>query len=412
MKNNLYPGLIKKFGTPLFVLNEEKLISQFGKITASFKKYYKDTIVAYSFKTNYVPYICKVLYANGAYAEVIPGFEFALAKKLKIPGAKIIVNGPYKPEGELNEIINYDCRINVDNKTELLIINKLAGKLHKNIGIGIRLNAIVGEELWDKFGFNIESNEAYNIAEMIKNELKNIHLSGVHMHIGTNIIHPIEYEKAVFKVIKFIKEIIDDFNINLDYIDIGGGFPSTGAHSKEYKRSEWIVPKIEEYAKLICTPLSKLSTSIHHKPLLILEPGRYIVDDAVSLLAKVIAIKNTSNKNIVFLDAGVNIIPDALFREHHINTFKKTGEKEEYLISGPLCMQSDILIDKIKLPKLSVGDVVEIQGMGAYTISNASEFIRYKPALVAIHNGESRCIRRKETLADIIKTDSKIIFKK
>lgn len=156
--------LIEKFGSPLFVLDKTKLTYQFNRMGAGFRTIYPKTSIAYSYKTNYLPYVCKALDKLGCQSEIIPGFEFDLAKRLGIAGDKIIVNGPFKPKEELVQLMDYGCKINVDNLEEMKTINDIAVKSNKIFGIGIRVNVEIGNFPWRKFGFNIENNEAFDAA--------------------------------------------------------------------------------------------------------------------------------------------------------------------------------------------------------------------------------------------------------
>ncbi len=398
--------IVKKFGSPLFVLDKEMLISKFKELYNAFNKLYP-TVIAYSYKTNYLPYLCNILHKQGAYAEIIPGFEFNIAKELGIKGEEIIVNGPYKPKEELREILEHGCKINIDNLDELNAVSEIANELDVVVNIGIRINTKVGELPWSKFGFNLESGEALNAIKIIQN-LNNVKLVGLHFHIGTNINNTKLYSNAINNLIRFYEKIKS--KIDIEYIDVGGGFASSGVAPLNIEHKNWIVPTSQEYAKAICDPIKKYFKK--ERPLLILEPGRFLVDEVIYLLTKVIAVKNIFGIRSVFVDAGVNILPSSYYRKHLIepiagNNFGNTLTD----VYGPLCMQVDLLESGIPLPKIDVGDILKIRTCGAYELSHSMQFIRPRPAVVCLDGENTILIRRKENFSDITITDNWDVIK-
>ncbi len=297
------------------------------------------------------------------------------------------------------------CIINVDNLEELEKINYIAKKQEKTVDIGIRINAKIGKLPWYRFGFNVENNEAFNATKAIKYKFKNVNLKGVHIHIGTNITQPDLYRKSVLIVLDLIKKIRDELGIKIDYIDMGGGYPTRDACPADHDMKDWNVPDIEEYAEAICGPLNEFYKD-DEKPRLILEPGRYLVDEAVSLAASVIAVKSIREIRSIFVDAGVNILPSAYYRKHKIETFTDRSEKELTDIYGPLCMNVDLLEAGVVLPKVKEKDILLIRNAGAYDLSHSMQFSRLRPAVVSIReDGKIVLARRKETIEDIIRLD-------
>jgi len=399
---------LEKYGSPLFIVDESKIIYQYQQIKQKFTKLYPNTEIAYAYKANYLLEICNLINRQGGLAEVISGFEYQIAKLLGIKGNKIIVNGPYKPIEELKSMIKEGCIINADNFDELKKINELGKKQNRIINVGIRINAKIGKLPWSKFGFNVESKDAFNIAKIIKTKFTNLNLNGIHMHIGTNLTNVNLYKESISVILKFIEELKNKLGIKINYIDLGGGF-ATESCPAEYNFKEWNVPDIEEYAKAICEPLNNFFENENDKPTLILEPGRYLVDKAVSLATSVITVKSIFGINSVFVDAGVNILPSAFYRKHKMKALTDNYKKELTDVYGPLCMNADLLESGIKLPKLGVGDILIIQNAGAYELSQSMQFTRPRPAVIGIkENGKISLLRRKETAEDIIKLD---IFK-
>jgi len=398
-----YKGMLEKYGSPLFVLEEFRLIENIQNIKETFSKDYEKFQLGYSFKTNYLRRVCEIMKEQGVSAEVIPGFEYELAKKLGFDGNQIIVNGPYKPSEELILHINDGAIINVDNLDELKKIAKIAASLNKKVDIGLRVNVTVGEQPWSKFGFNIGSGELDEGLEFAKSN-ENVELTGIHIHIGTNIPTPENYKKAVLNVLILIKELEKD-EITIRYIDMGGGFPSKGATPINKTVEEWrSVPPIRDFAEAITGPLNRYYAN-KEKPLLIVEPGRFLIDDAMFILSTVFSTKYIKGIYSAFIDAGVNILPSAYYRKHEIIT---SSEDEEVLtdLYGPLCMQVDLIEAGIYIPRIGCDDIVKISNTGAYEMSQSMQFIRQRPATVSIDvGGEVKLCRRKETFEDITALD-------
>ena len=191
--------LIEKFGSPLFLLDESLFIKRINEVKNIFTKNYGNFKLAYSFKTNYLKRVCKLALRENVLAEVISGFEYDIAKSISYNGKQIIVNGPYKPFNELTKYVQDSCIVNVDNKEELANLSKIAKDLNKTINIGIRVNLKVGELPWSKFGFSLENGEALSVIKEIINEHHSLKLKGLHLHIGTNILNPDYYKKAVLR---------------------------------------------------------------------------------------------------------------------------------------------------------------------------------------------------------------------
>ncbi|MCK4730547.1 MAG: alanine racemase [Candidatus Aenigmarchaeota archaeon] len=397
--------LLEKYGSPLFIVDESKIIYQYQQIKQKFTKFYPNTEIAYAYKANYLLEICNLINRQDGLAEVISGFEYQIVKLLGIKGNKIIVNGPYKPTEELNSIIEEGCIINADNINEFEKINEIAEKQNMIVNVGIRINAKIGKLPWSKFGFNVESKEAFNVTQIIKNKFTNLNLNGIHIHIGTNLTNVNLYKESISIILNFIEELKNKLGIKINYIDLGGGF-ATEACPAECDFKEWKVPDIEEYAKAICEPLNRFFENETDKPTLILEPGRYLVDGAISLATSVITVKSISGIRSVFVDAGVNILPSAFYRKHKIEALTDNIEKELTDVYGPLCMNVDLLESGIMLPKVGVGDILIIQNAGAYELSQSMQFTRLRPAVIGIkENGKISLLRRKETIEDIIRLD-------
>jgi len=400
-------NLLKKYGSPLFVVSADSIKSNLETFKSAFTDKYPKVAVAYSYKVNYLPGILDLIHKQNAWAEVASGFEYDIARKLNVPGELIVFNGPHKTKEELEKAIDERAIINVDHFDEIHQLEEIASTLGKPVDIGIRLNMEVGiNQLPDRFGFNFDSGEATRVVtRCYKKGLLNI--TGLHVHLtsyivekeseqnipakGIKLIWPKDHEayrKAAQKMVCFANEIKEKFGINIKYIDMGGGFPTV----------DGISPYVDAIVGSILQGFHK-----NDLPLLILEPGRAIVSDAVDLITTVVAVKEFPNgQKAAVIDAGINLLPTSYWKYQEIVCCNKSDTKlHETIVYGPLCLQTDI-VSKTKLPELSAGDRLLVKNVGAYNIPQSSTFIYPQPAVLLMDDGKARIIRRAETLEDIL----------
>ncbi len=400
-------NLIEKFGSPLFVFSEKKLRQKFREIKNAFTLRYPNVEFSWSYKTNYLDAICAILHSEGETAEVVSEFEYEKARRLGIEGNQIIYNGPYKPFEFLKKAIQEGARINIDHFDEINDLEKIADELGGKIKAGIRLNMDTGiYPQWGRFGFNLENGQAWRAVKRIVSGGK-IEINGLHCHIGTFILEPKAYEIEMKKLIDFAYKIEDEFGFKIEYLDIGGGFPSRNRLRGIYLPPDVAVPSIDEFAERICDALlSNLRAGDY--PKLIIESGRAIVDEAGYLITTVHAIKRLPDgKRAYILDAGVNILFTAFWYHFNIEIDREVnGPCEPCVLYGPLCMNIDVVEEGAFLPPIPRGTRLIISPVGAYNITQWMQFIRYRPAVVLIgENKEVDLIREAENLDDIIRRE-------
>jgi len=306
--------LLNEYGSPLFLLSEKILRNKYNEFKDAFTEEGIETIIGYSYKTNYLPALCSILKEEGAWAEVVADMEYKLARSLNVPGSKIIFNGCYKTEAELNKAVSEDALINIDSFNELELLDRVAENLGKKARTGIRVNFMMGNMPWTKFGFNYESGEAKEAIEKISKK-KNINFEAIHNHSGTFNVNPKMYSKST-RIIIELAEYAKKLGLNTKIIDVGGGFPSSNKLKPQYDipgGSKYNETTLQQFSSAIMRHLKKAKHLFNNgKPILILEPGRAIVDEAMQLISKVVSKKKDANGNqSVVMDAGVNILPTA-----------------------------------------------------------------------------------------------------
>jgi diaminopimelate decarboxylase len=394
--------LLTEYGSPLYVVSEASLRQGYRGMFGVFSKRYEKVVIAYSYKTNYLSGICAVLHQEGAWAEVVSGFEYEMAKRLGIPGEKIIFNGPYKKPAELNRAFSEGAAVNLDSCDEFGIAEQAAETLGREARVGVRVNMQLNHPAWDKFGFSLENGKAYEICRRISRH-KYLKLAGLHCHVGTYVIDLGIYRRVIDNLASLAVRIRETLKTEISYLDIGGGFPSVNTLHTQLMPGETISPTPDQYADVICDIMSERAGEFSNPPLLILEPGRSIVDESMVLLSKVIAVKERENKRrFAIIDAGVNLLPSAYYYKHDISSNREpSGATESIDIFGPLCMQIDVIRRDAALPCLQTGDILTIKNVGAYNFSQSMPFIFARPAVIMVSNKGIDVLRRAETYDDL-----------
>ncbi len=395
--------LVEKFGSPLFVFSERRLREKFRNFKRAFETRYPNVEFTWSYRTNYLKAICAILHQEGETAEVVSEFEYEKARRLGIPGDRIIFNGPYKPLPALERAILEGARINVDTFEELADIEEIAKKLGQKVKVGIRINMDTGiKPQWSRFGFNLESGQAEDAVKRIASS-QWLELNGLHCHMGTFILEPKAYEIEVKKMVEFAYLVEDNYGYKIEYLDIGGGLPSKNRLKGIYLPPEVAVPDVEEYAERITTALLE-NLRPGDFPKLVIEAGRAIVDEAGFLITTVYATKRLPNGYRGYvLDAGVNILFTAFWYNFKVEVDRPLrGAPEPSILYGPLCMNIDVINDLEYLPPLPRGTRLILSPVGAYNTTQWMQFIRYRPNVVLIDlEGKVHLIREAEDIEDI-----------
>jgi diaminopimelate decarboxylase len=401
--------LIREYGTPLFVISEKQVRQKYNRLRKAFSRYPK-CLIAYSYKTNYLPAVCDILHQEGAGAEVVSAFELLLAKKLGVPSSKIIFNGPGKSDKEIEMIIDDDIAlVNADSIEELERIDQIAKAKGKIVDVGIRVKPDVPEFfVWPKFGMDIATGQAFK-AYQKASELKNLNVVGMHAHIGTQICSTRPYTESIRQMANLMSKVSTELGIEFEFFDIGGGFGVPGFTPLYPTEEKMESPAtIEQFGESIVeTFLSCIADYNLSEPTLVLEPGRIIITDPALILTMVEGTKviGKSTKTVM-VDAGVNLIMFAPYYYHRIVPVVIAKRvKEAVDVYGPLCMQMDVLGVNRELPKSKRGDFLAIMDAGAYSISLSQQFIRPRPPVVLVNGGRKRLVRRGERFEDIFMCD-------
>lgn len=397
-------GLIKEFGSPLFVISEETLRATYKRAVRAFNTRYPKVQFAWSYKTNYIDAVCRVFHQEGSWAEVVSGFEYDKALRNGVDGKKIIFNGPDKTREQLEKAIANDSLIHIDHLDELYTIIDIVGETGRKPRVAIRVNMDAGiYPIWDRFGFNYENGQAWDAINKIISSGK-MTLTGLHTHIGTFILTPNAYAVAATKLADLAVETQRKFNQTIKYIDLGGGFASKNTLKGSYLPGNDVNPSFDDYAEAISSALLNSQLDASSLPLLILESGRALIDEAGYLIGSVIANKRLSGgKRSTIINTGVNILFTAFWYDHKITPAQPFSlYREDTVLFGPLCMNIDVVRENINLPMLNKGDDYVIHHVGAYNMTQWMQFITLRPRVVLIDTtGEVHVIRDQETMQSV-----------
>ncbi len=401
--------LLSEYGSPLFIISEKTIRKTFAEAKRSFETRYPKVQFAWSYKTNYLNAVCNVFHSEGSWAEVVSRFEYDKAIENGIEGNKIIFNGPEKTEEDLDVAVENGSLIHIDHFDELYMLIDIASRHKKRPKVAIRVNMDTGVyPMWDRFGFNFENGEAWEAINRIMMSNK-LDLVGLHTHIGTFMMTASAYAIAASKLAELGVSIKKKYNQNLNYIDMGGGFASKNTLKGSYLLGIDTSPTFDDYAEAITTSLINSQLDPEHMPMLILETGRALIDDAGSLAGTVIANKKLSDgRHATIADFGVNLLFTSFWYEHKITPSQEfTQHSETTSLYGPLCMNIDQIRESIYLPALKKGDNLVVSRIGAYNMTQWMQFITLRPKIVMIDiKGNVHIIRRNETNNDIVNLES------
>jgi diaminopimelate decarboxylase len=404
IENLAVNDLIRQFGSPLFVISEKKIRKIYKQARLAFETRYPRVQFAWSYKTNYLSAVCNVYHQEGSWAEVVSGFEYDKAINNGVEGSKIIFNGPDKTEDDLRKAITNQSLIHIDHLEELYMLQEIALATHQRPKVAIRVNMDTGVyPMWDRFGFNYENGQAWDALNKIMYS-GNMDLMGLHTHIGTFMLSPSAYAVAASKLAQLARMVQQKYDHEIKYIDMGGGFASRNTLKGAYLPGQDTNPHFDDFAEAISSALINSDYRPKTPPLLILETGRALIDDAAWLLGTVIANKRLSDgKRTTIVDFGVNVLFTSFWYEHRISPAQPfTAYTEDTVVYGPLCMNIDVIRENVSMPLLNKGDQVVVHSVGAYNMTQWMQFITLRPKVIMIDTeGRPHVIRQNEVLENL-----------
>ncbi|MGC2160573.1 MAG: diaminopimelate decarboxylase [Silvibacterium sp.] len=400
-------ALARKYGTPLYIYSADHIRYRLGLFTQAFAG--QKHLVCYAVKANSALAILKLLDREGAGFDIVSGGELERILAVnKAATARAVFSGVGKTAPEIDLALRSGILLfNVESEGELDLLTQRAAKLRKPARIALRVNPDVFAETHPyistglrehKFGIDIHRARA-----VYRNAAKSkwIEPAGVSVHIGSQIRTADPFGAATTRVAALIQQLRGD-GLPIRFLDAGGGLGIEYHLDLPFHPEE----KVQQYAAALKKAISPLDNIQ-----LLLEPGRFLVAQAGALLARVLYVKKNGKKNFIILDAAMNdLIRPALYQAHHEIvpvTPRKGARKFTADIVGPVCETGDFFARDREISIVKPGNLVAILDAGAYGQSLASNYnSRPRPAEVLVQGKRARLIRRRETISNLLATET------
>ena len=409
--------IAREFGTPCYVYSSRTIREHFEKLQAAFAPAAAGDaapLLCYSVKANSNLTILNLMREMGSGFDVVSGGELYRALKVGADPKKIVFAGVGKTEAEIRQALEQDILLfNVESEGELEVLDRVAGSLKKTARAALRINPDVDPETHtyistgrgeDKFGIDLR--RAHLILER-HGDFRNVRISGLHCHIGSQITKPAPYIKTLERIEKFLASA-KTTGAPIEWLDIGGGF------------GIWYREKTAKSAAEIGEALIPILNRIGLK--LILEPGRFIVGNAGILLTRVLYVKESGNKRFLVCDAGMtDLIRPTLYDAWHRvwparmgnghngevpSEENYEGELEPTDIVGPICESGDFFAKDRRLPRAQAGDLLAVYSAGAYGYAMASNYNSHtRPCEVIVSGKKALLATERETFEDLVRRE-------
>ncbi|WP_103327218.1 diaminopimelate decarboxylase [Bacteroidetes bacterium endosymbiont of Geopemphigus sp.] len=395
-------GVAKKYGTPLYVYEAEKMIDQYDKMIQAFSSVRKLSI-HYACKANTNLNILKLFKEKGSGLDTVSIQEVELGLLAGFKPEDII----YTPNGvsstEIKKVKELGVRIHIDN---LSVLEHFGQDFSSSYPIGIRINPhIVGGgnekisvgHIDSKFG--ISYYQLAHIKRII--EITGLRVEGLHMHTGSDILDVEVFLKGADILFQAAREFQD-----LEYIDFGSGF------KVPYKEGD-VQTDIYELGKLLGKKFKNFCNEYGKELCLVFEPGKFLVSQSGYFLANVNAVKQTTSSVFACVDSGFNHLIRPMFYNayHHIeNLSNPSGRLRLYNVVGYIC-ESDTFGLNRQINEIHEEDVLCFRNAGAYCFCMSSNYnSRYRPAEVMLYKGQDHLIRKRETFQDLLRNTVEMAF--
>lgn len=401
--------LAEKYGTPLWVYSQAKLIHEFTAIRDAFAEV--DPVICYSVKANSNLSLLKLLNEQGSSFDVVSGGELFRVREAGADPTRVVFAGVGKTDAEISEaLISNILMFNVESEAELKAISRVAAGMNRVAPVALRLNPDIDGKTHaktttgkkgNKFGMDIERHN-----ELAAQVLADPHLElrGIHLHIGSPINTTDPYRQSAQKALDVVLELRRQGH-QTNWINLGGGF------GLNYRGQE--AATAQDYAAAIVPFVKQAGCR------LALEPGRSICGNAGVLISRVIYTKREGGKLFVIQDAAMNdLVRPAMYDSFHriwpvSPTIPAPKDFEAELpgcepadVVGPICESSDYLAKQRWLPPMRTGDLICTFSAGAYGTAMSSNYnSRPRGAELLINGNSVKLIRRRETYEDLISAE-------
>ncbi len=407
-------SLAKKYGTPLMLLDENRIRSTMRTYKSAMERYFGEkSKPLYASKALSFTAMYQIAKEEGIYTDIVSIGELYTAVKAGFPCENAFFHGNSKSDRDIayamEKGIGYFI---VDTYDELYAINEIAREHGIKQKILLRITpgidphthkAISTGSVDSKFGTAIETGQAYEITSVALG-LENIDLRGFHCHIGSQIFEIEPFCQAADIMISFIGEIREKTGYVAEFLNLGGGFGVRYVESDPVIDYERNIKEIAEHIDAYCD-----KNSLPH-PVILMEPGRSIVADSGITLYTVGSVKEiTGYKNYVAIDGGMSDNPRyALYgSQYTVLSANNMSKKADYVctIAGRLCESGDLIQENVAIPRVKRGDLIAVLVTGAYNYSMASNYNRLPRPEVVLLGDTDRTVIRRESIEDVSRLD-------
>ena len=404
-------GYAEQFGTPLYVYDGDLIPQKFQKFRDAYVNAYDgDVKVFYAVKANTNLGILALLKKAGAHAEVISMNEMKLAMEVGHRGTDIMFTSSSKSPEELEFAVEHGAVINLDSMGDLENLIETCARMKKKAHVSFRINPDVDPQThkhistghkFSKFGILFENGEIIRAYKKAKEDPW-LEIWGIHSHIGSQITKTGPFERNVKLVSEAVRRLKTELDIELKFINLGGGLGIPYHDGQEALQPEAVAKKTVEMLK-------KEFKDLGYKPALWFEPGRYFVGDSGFLISRVNSVKHTPYKSFINVDTGFNhLLRPILYEAHHrVRVLNGKGKAGKFEVAGNICETGDILASGRYLPEPVKGDYVVFLDAGAYGFSMASEYNSFLlPAEIMVRGDKVDVIRKREVFEDLLRNQA------
>lgn len=398
INKNVIANLRAQYGDAFYLLDSAQFRKNFLELKEEFNKIYPNWNIAYSYKTNYTPKLCKIVNELGGYAEVVSEMELEIAKRIGCKPDKIIWNGPIKNPKIVEAFLLEGGCVNIDSIEELEMVKGIHQRHPETlINVGIRCNYDVQDGVVSRFGFDIDGDD-FKAAVAFAVATNYVKLVNFQCHFAKR---QIDYWPARAKG---MVELIDRLGIIPERIDIGGGLFGKMAPSLKAQFSSEI-PDYAAYAKAAAQVFADYFANKDVKPELLIEPGSAVVGDCMKFVGTVRTIKNVRGKWIAtVLGSQKNISMAGI--NPPMEVIAMGDEQKEYKdldFVGFTCIEGDVLYHNYT-GKLAHKDAIVISNCGSYSLVMKPPFILPNFPVLDISEGKTEVIKRAENFDDLFHT--------
>lgn len=416
MRNYMFSGmdtveLVKQYGTPLYLMSEDYIKDRCKEIRDDFLGKHTNTNAVYASKAFLTKEMARIIKREGLGIDVVSGGELYTAMKVDFPMEKVIFHGNNKSLDEIEMAIENNVgKIVIDHIGEIDLIEEIAKKHNKMVNVLFRITPGIDShthsyiqtgQVDSKFGIPLDDLSIKHAMEKVLNT-EFVKLMGFHFHIGSQLSENQTHMKAVKILMELIKKLRDEYGFITKELNTGGGYGIHYADSGKRKPLTYFTDPIME-------EVERQSKKYNvERPMITIEPGRWIVGEAGITLYTIGAIKEIPGiRTYVSVDGGMpdNPRPSLYQAKYEGIIANKIKEEltETVTIAGKCCESGDILIWDLKVPKVETGDILAVLSTGAYNYSMASNYNKIpRAAVVIITEGKDRLMVKRETYADLL----------